>query len=248
MAKSLLKRISGRGFAGLSLFLGKFGYRVERFDQLNFFEPLLYRRLAKSPDFFFIQIGANDGISSDPIRRFVTRNHVAGLVVEPLKDIFEKLVHNYRDFPRVRPVNVALHQSAKSMQIHRVDPVIGAHLGEWAQGIGSFKASHHFLSETPEQVMMSETVPCITLSELMEQQNVAGLDLLQIDTEGYDREILKMIDFTRHKPAIIRFEHGLPNGIMTLADFKECAALLMDHGYYLVTESYDAVAYQPAMI
>ena len=248
MAKSVLKKISGRAFKGLDRALGKFGYRVERFDQMNFFEPLLCRRLAKAPDFFFIQIGANDGIASDPIRRFVTRNDVAGLVVEPLKDIFTKLTANYRDFPKVKPVNVALHQTAKSIELHRVDPVKGAHLGEWAQGIASIRKDHHALSQTPGAVMISETVPCVTLTELIEQHGVARVDLLQIDTEGYDREIIKMIDFQRHQPAIIRFEHGLPDGVMSVAEFKECAGLLMDHGYYVVTEPYDAIAYLPAMI
>ena len=83
---------------------------------------------------------------------------------------------------------------------------------------------------------------------LFAQNDVRKIDLLQIDTEGYDCEIIKMINFGRHKPAIIHFEHGLPSGAISLAEFKECAALLMDHGYYVITEPFDAIAYLPAMI
>ncbi len=248
MSRPLHKRMTGGAFQALNATLRRFGYRAERFDEMNFFEPLLYRRLAKSPDFFFVQIGANDGISSDPIRPFVTRNRVAGLVVEPLKDIFAKLCANYRDYPKVKPVNVAVHQTARSIDIHRVDPVKGAHLGDWAQGIASMRAEHHALTGTPAELMVKETVPAVTFDELLEQNGVKAFDLLQIDTEGYDREILAMVDLQKHRPAIIRFEHGLPDCIMTVAQFKECTGRLMDHGYLIVTEPYDAVAYQPAMI
>src|SRR5436190_14853780 len=165
MAKSFLKKISGRGFASLSFLLGKFGYRIERFDQENFFEPLLYRRLARSPDFFFVQIGANDGVFCDPIRNFVTRNQVPGLVVEPLKDFFEKLAANYLAFPKVKPVNIALHRTARSVQLHRVDPAKAAGLGDWTTGIASIKESHHRINQVPDDVMISETVPSITLTE-----------------------------------------------------------------------------------
>jgi FkbM family methyltransferase len=248
MTESTLRRISRHGFTRLSRVLGRFGHRVERFDEMNFFEPLLYRRLAKSENFFFVQIGANDGISADPIRTFVTRNEVAGLVVEPLRDIFEKLVFNYRDFPKIKPINVALHQSAKSVELHRVDPSKGAYLEGWVQGIASLKADHHTLSRTPGNVMVAETVPCVTLTQLLDENRVTHLDLLQIDTEGYDGEIIRMIDFSRTRPAIIRFEHGLPDSIMSLAEFKECVTLLIDQGYYIVTEPYDSIAYLPVMI
>jgi FkbM family methyltransferase len=248
MAKSILKKISGRGFAGLNWLFGKLGYRLDRFDQLNFFEPLLYRRLAKSPEFFFVQIGANDGIMCDPIREFVTRNQIAGLAVEPLKDMFAKLEANYRDFPKVKPVNVALHATEKTFALHRVDPAKIAQVGIWSQGTASFKKSHHAATQIPDDLLIAETVKCLTLSELLEQYQVPRLDLLQIDTEGYDFQIIKMIDFARWKPAILRFEHGLPDGTMSRAEFDQCAQLLLDHGYYLITEPYDVIAYQPTMI
>jgi len=248
MATSSLKRFSSCAFSALDGALSKLGYHVKRFDQMDFFEPLLYRRLAKSPDFFFVQIGANDGVFADPIRHFVTRNQVAGLAVEPLTDVFAQLVANYRDFPKVRPVNVALHQTARTIELHRVDPVKGAQLGDWTRGIASVKKSHHAVNEVPAEVMISEIVNCVTLMELLEKHQVRSLDLLQIDTEGYDSEILKMIDFQRIKPALIHFEHGLSDETMSVAELKECVGLLMDQGYLVVTEPYDATAYLPAMI
>ena len=99
-----------------------------------------------------------------------------------------------------------------------------------------------------QRTMVSETVPAITLTALLDQHSVAQLDLLQVDTEGYDFEILQMIDFQRIKPAIIHFEHGLPAGTMSIEQFRCCTGRLMEHGYYIITEPYDAIAYQPGML
>ena len=242
------KRAARGGLTALRWFFHKFGYRLQRVETFNVLEPLLYRRLAKAPDFFFVQIGANDGVFCDPIWEFVTRNNVAGLVVEPLKDVFEQLVENYRPYPKVKAVNTAIHASLRSAQMHRVDPSSLPHLEAWARGIGSFNARHHVDAGVPAAAMRTETVTCVTLEELLQQHGVGAIDLLQIDTEGYDLEIIRMIDFRSRRPAIIHFEHGMPNGITTPAEFNKCASRLMDNGYQIATEYFDAVAYLPEMI
>lgn len=246
--KAPIHRAARRGLASLNRVLDVFGLRLHRVDHVSVFEPLLYRRLAKSPDFFFVQIGANDGVFLDPIWEFVTRNRVAGLVVEPLQDVFAQLASNYRPYPRVTPVNAAIHASLRSIEMYRVDPARLPHVVPWARGIGSFKPQHHVSAGVPAEAMRVETVPCITLEELFQQHRVDALDLLQIDTEGYDAEILRMIDFGRRKPAIIHFEHGMPDGIMTAAEFKDIAGLLMDNGYSIAMEYFDAVAYRPEAV
>ena len=66
------------------------------------------------------------------------------------------------------------------------------------------------------------------------------IDLLQIDVEGYDYEIIKMIDFERVKPLIIHFEHGhLP-----IEQFEECLEVLIKQGYAIsVEDGGDTTAY-----
>jgi FkbM family methyltransferase len=244
----LYRRVARGGLAPLRWFFAKFGYRLQRVDHLNALEPLLYRHLARAPDFFFVQIGAHDGKFVDPIWDFVTRHQVAGLVVEPLKDAFEQLAANYRAYPRVKAVNAAIHASLRSAEMYRVDPARLSQFSVYARGIGSFNGRHHVSLDVPADAMRTETVSCVTLEELLLQHDVSHIDLLQIDTEGYDAEIIRMIDFERRRPTIIHFEHGLSAGIMTPAEFKQCVALLMDNGYLIATEYFDAVAYRPEML
>ena len=42
---------------------------------------------------------------------------------------------------------------------------------------------------------------------LLAKHGVSRVDLLQIDTEGYDFEIIRMFDHAGVRPAVVRFEH-----------------------------------------
>ena len=46
-----------------------------------------------------------------------------------------------------------------------------------------------------DALFMEDKVNAITFKQLVEKYAITALDLIHIDTEGYDYEILKMIDF-----------------------------------------------------
>ena len=77
----------------------RFGYRVFKIGGYSIFdfESFLCRHLAVHKTLTFLQIGANDGVMNDPIYKFNMDNKsvVSGYVLEPLPDIYEKLVENY---------------------------------------------------------------------------------------------------------------------------------------------------------
>lgn len=60
------------------------------------------------PDFFFVNIGANDGVLNDPIHPFVRRYGWRGIAVEPVPHVFAQLQANYRDVPGVVLEQVAI--------------------------------------------------------------------------------------------------------------------------------------------
>jgi FkbM family methyltransferase len=232
--------------------LHKYGYKLERIGQEgpSFFSQLLQDRLEIPLEIVFVQIGANDGVSNDPlyplIRRFPTR--FRGLVVEPLKDKFELLKQTYAGIDSVVPVNVAVHNVEKEMLIHRVRPDLEKKLPGWATGIGSFNPVHHTLSQLDSSYMIAERVPCMTFDDLLSAHKILDVELLITDTEGYDFEILRNIDFTRHRPTYLRFEHGLSSGVMSWDRYKTLIRYLSQHGYNISHESSDATAFLPAAL
>src|SRR6266545_3350252 len=93
-------------------------------------------------------------------------------------------------------------------------------------------------------MIVPEIVPAVSLEELFAKYNVQRIDLLQIDTEGYDSEIIRMLFDTIWRPELVRFEHGINEGTMSIDEFLELSRLFMDNGYNIVTEDADAIAYK----
>jgi hypothetical protein len=87
------------------------------------------------------------------------------------------------------------------------------------------------------------TVPALSLENLLAKHRVERVNLLQIDTEGFDFEIIKMIDFKRIKPEIIHYE----NNFLNRRQKSECSRILGGQNYALLNLGIDTIAYlQPA--
>lgn len=228
----------------LRAFAARHGYYIRKMDGLSTLDTILHLRLSQSPHFNFVQIGANDGVLCDAIYPFVTRFRLPGLVVEPLPDVFEQLKKTYRRHPQVTPVNVALHRTARQATIYRADPA-DTSLPSHTSGIASFDREHLRRFHIPDRSILAVQVPCVTFHELLERYAISHIDLLQIDTEGYDLDILAMVDLERITPAIIRFEHGLPDDFVSWDQLQATLRRLHDHGYFFALDSYDLTAYQP---
>jgi FkbM family methyltransferase len=224
-----------------TLFLDGHHYAVTRRSRFN--EAL--DQLIDKPEFFFIQVGAHDGVRFDELYQRVTRVNPRGIVIEPLPRYFARLQMNYEDYPGVIAVNVALHRSEASVAIHHVDPekAIEAGLPAWADGIGSLLPDHHKRIQVPESCMTTTQVPAISFARLLDEHSVQHVDLLQIDAEGFDDEVLRMFPFERLKPLLIKYEHdGLD-----AAGRRDTTELLVKHGYIVCTEHEDTVAILPAL-
>lgn len=221
----------------------RLGLKIKRLQRVDFFEPLLFTILETIPDFYFIQIGANDGKTHDQIYSYVTRYNVQGLVVEPLPDMYKQLCHNYRKFPGIIKVNAAIHANEREVKIFRVDPNKGKKLPYWSQGIASLDKDHHKRSGIPSEYIIEETVHCITFNELLTTYNANKIDLLQVDTEGYDYNIIDMINFDEIKPLVIRFEHCLGENKSFSKIFNKTISKLHSEGYLVAVEKFDVIAY-----
>ncbi|MBI5686969.1 MAG: FkbM family methyltransferase [Verrucomicrobia bacterium] len=196
-------------------------------------------------DFFFVQLGANIGGAGDPIYEVVRRHKLAGLLVEPQTAAFAKLKAAYGQMEQVILENVAIAPQRGSMTLYKLNPKY-THLYPYdPSGIASFSADH-IIKHVPggasiPDLIIEETVKTVPLSELLEAHHVQRIDLLQIDTEGYDFEILKMVDFRRFQPTLINLEHLH----LSPADCEACLELLLAQGYRVHFGPDDIVAYRP---
>lgn len=222
----------------LNKLLAPTGYRIERVSRFERELHSLVRRPQRRLK--FVQIGANDGIRFDGLYGFVTRQPCSGIVVEPLPDMFERLRANYADYPLIVPINKAIHETADVLPLFRVAPAALAHYAGWASGIASFDQSHLLRHGIAPADIEARPVTCTPLMQLLQETGTLDTDLLQIDAEGYDSAILRMTDFTRCRPHLIKYEHKS----MTAAERSAHVARLAQHGYRCVVEGTDTVAWQ----
>jgi len=166
--------------------------------------------LARSKrDIFVLQVGANDGKRHDALSPFLQKFRWRGLLLEPLPDIFADLRRNYAGRDNVTLVNAALADRDGEMTFYRVKP--GPGVPEGCSELGSFLrdvvAKHAWFFPEIEQHIVTEPITAYSFNTLVRKFDISKIDAVIIDTEGYDFEILKLIDFEKHRPKLVIYEH-----------------------------------------
>lgn len=216
-------------------------------SELNLeFDYVMAHRLMRTKDFFFIQVGANVGISeNDPIYTFIENISITGICLEPIPFYFNKLKENYGKLEKIRLINMALHPTKNEITMYKIDEnAVGKNgVPKWARGISTFNKSimdkHGKDIPNYEKLLVEEKVKCTSFKNLLTENNVTKIDLLLIDTEGFDYEIIKMVDFKKIKPSIIKFEYKH----LQKSDLLSCIDLLVSNNYKLFFEMTDITAY-----
>lgn len=218
----------------LQYVVGLYGYEIVK---KSFFDKELKKLLQKN-DFFFIQVGAHDGVRFDCLYTTITPYDISGIVIEPIKKYYRRLAINYEEYKKVVPLSIALHPTAETADLYYVDIEQLHDLPKWSAGIGSFYKKHHDKTNIPDECVIKENVQCQHLMDIIEKYNVKSIDLLQIDTEGFDFEILKMLNFKKIKPQLIKYEFvNLDKNTQ-----QKSIQFLENAGYKVCIESSDAVA------
>jgi FkbM family methyltransferase len=175
--------------------------------------PLLETFAALRADVFFVQIGANDGEQQDPLRDLVLAHQWEGIMVEPVPYVFERLRANYGHLSRLTLENCAIGAEDGELPFYHLptaeDPDRQG-LPSWFDGLGSLRkevvlAHDRFIPDIAER-LVETMVPALTFESLRRKHQIDRVDLLLTDTEGYDYEILRQIDFARIRPALIIYE------------------------------------------
>lgn len=200
---------------------------------------------------FFVQIGANEGDQSDALSQSIRAHGLRGILVEPQAHAFERLCANYSDQPQVLLERAAIAHEDGSVTLFKVRDAFWAQHGfpGTASEISSLDRAHirrHVelfgganLAAKESAYLETETVLALTLPSLLARHGVERADFLQIDAEGFDFEILKMINWSSLPPAMIYFESIHLNESDRLAAW----ALLRKHDYTLFApNSYNTLA------
>lgn len=195
----------------------------------------------KGEDVCVLQIGAMDGITFDPVHEYITRYNWSSLLIEPMPEQFKKLQENYAPYPKVSLENIAIAEHIGEVTLHTI-PTVHVEQGtvpKWGVGATSLYKDRNALAfEKVAPLIVEQTVSCTTLEVLLEKHTIESIDVLQIDTEGYDYHVLKQLDLNKYTPKVINMEIvNLPKD-----EQNKCKQLLDQFGYLHTKAGYDLLA------
>lgn len=214
---------------------------------------------SKIGDFQAVQIGANDGITHDPIHKFIKRDEWKGVLLEPQFYVYDTFLKKiYYKNKGIKTIRAALGDVDGMTTLYK----IGFTNMRWATGLASFNREALAKAFTNGSVarnckkygikfpsdgrthIVAEEVPVLSPKSLLKQYDVPRIDLLQIDTEGFDYEVIRMFDIANTQPKVINFE----SVHLSEKDTEACFKLLKENDYVWMQESSNTLAMKRSVV
>lgn len=190
----------------------------------------------------FVQVGAFDGQANDPMHDLVRRLGWRGILVEPQPDAFERLREAYADVDGLVFLNAAVAEERGSRTLWHIGG--SEHDDPWWKGqVSSFDRDHLFKHIRGDARLAARVVgmpvQTVTIEDVLARAP-RPVDVIQVDTEGYDAAIIAMLPLDRHRPALIRFEHKH----LAPHEHAEAVGRLVANGYRVAVNEDDTIAMQ----
>lgn len=166
----------------------------------------------------FIEVGAHDGVSQSNTKRLEDVYGWSGILVEPSGVLFEKLCANR---PRSKCFQCALgafEEDGKEVYGDFDGSLMSSVHGSRLDGVASIKT------------------PVRSLQSILDEVKVRHVHFFSLDTEGYEFNILKGIDFSR-----TTFDYLLIE--IYTREYAQIVSLLASKGYAVV-ESFSNYNYE----
>jgi FkbM family methyltransferase len=155
---------------------------------------------------FFIELGANDGLTQSNTAFFEKSRKWSGILIEPSIIGYELCLKN-------RPNSICFNYACVSND-YKDDFVYG-----------DFQQNSLMASINGERLGSNSLtqVKAITLEHILDSQNITTIDFLSLDTEGYELNILKGLNLDKYRPNYMLIEiykHDYDNIITFLKEKK----------------------------
>jgi FkbM family methyltransferase len=228
------------------------------FPALTSLETAMTTLLACQGHVRVVQVGANDGVFNDPLHSFLMqhRYETSVLLIEPQPYLIPILSDNYKNHPAHFVANLAVGQPG-TLSLYAVDEQCWLDcVVPYADGWPPYRAPTGITSGEREYVLewlrrhykgamaiedavvafTTKSMPLIDL--ITHAQFELPVDVLQVDTEGFDDEVLYHSSLDHLAPKIINFEHTA----LSSARLRKLATALTGMGYVLQSTTTDTLA------
>ena len=153
---------------------------------------------------FFVEAGANDGFEQSNTYHLERFRGWRGLLVEPIPELYREAV---AERPASTVVNCALvpfdhpETTVEMRYGNLMSTVVGAHGSDADER--AYVAPAFLLGLERERKVR---VPARPLSAVLDEIDAPEIDFMSLDVEGFEAQVLRGLDLTRHAPRFLLVE------------------------------------------
>jgi FkbM family methyltransferase len=197
---------------------GPFGNGPTYYSQ--FYEDYVLAYVFKDHEHgFYVDVGANDPDDKSVTKYFYLAGW-RGINIEPIPELIEKL---NKSRPEDTNKGVAISDRPGELPFYKG--------GGKASGLSTLSptiaASHRARGYEFTKIM----IPVTTLNAVLDEhaKNKSEITFLNVDVEGFEKQVLSGIDFKRYHPRVIMAESTAP--LTEVATQQKWESILIDNGY-----------------
>lgn len=199
---ALLRQLTGIGYYGL--------FKIDR--KIAAFLP--------KRNGFFVELGANDGISQSNTYHFEKYKNFSGLLIEPIPDKYQQCKKNRSErnfFANCACVSFDYKSPTVELLFSNLMTTTLDGTSDIADRYGHAKSGEHLI----KNLIYKFEIEAKTLNSLLLEAGAPNrIDLLSLDVEGSELEVLNGIDFERYSFTIICIESRDINRIAIFLEKK----------------------------
>lgn len=190
-----------------------------------------------------LQVGANNG--DDQLGDLISEFNLAAVLVEPQPECFKQLQARYSKNSNVQLANVAIGTDSGTVTLYQFAP--DNINGEDLTVFTSF--NRHALEEARQKrnwdvAIAPLIMPAKTVSQILDEFQVRDLIAVIIDTEGFDYEVLKLVELDHRRPLLVQIEHHQ----MSYTTQNAAIQYFVANGYSVVRNKYDMFGLLPEIV
>jgi len=177
---------------------------------------------------YFVDVGSHDGLTINNTIYFEKYNNWRGINVEPIKEVYDKLVINR---PNSININCAICNYEGETEFY-----CNRGYTEMISGIKEcFDERHKSRLERENREKGSTTeiirVPTRRLESILEENNVTHINYLSVDVEGAEYEVIKSINYEKVFIDVIGFENNYYDTSIPIIRYLEERNFVMKKNY-----------------
>lgn len=197
---------------------GRFGDGPTYYSQ--FYEDYILRYVFKDQKSgFYVDVGANDPDKSSVTKSFYLAGW-RGINIEPIPELIKKL---NKSRPEDANVGVAISDRPGELTFYKG-------LGG-ASGLSTLSPTIAASHRAKGFKFATIKIPVTTLNAVLDEhaKDEREITFMNVDVEGFEKQVLSSIDFTRYHPRVIMAESTAP--LTEVATHQQWESILIHNGY-----------------